>query len=425
MPANDPIEALLAGTYPDPETGELLACEPRSIAIADSLVGREVELVEALGVGEHVAILGDVDTFPALGERVAKALSDRFGVQRIVLDRHPQCDRETAATIEQRLAPNTTALIAVGSGTLNDLAKLAALARDIPQLVFATAPSMNGYTSTSASIHEDGAKRSVRVRTPIAAFFDLEVLAAAPARMIRAGLGDSICRPTAQADWLLAHLLLDRPYRTVPFALLADDEATLFGAAAGLVTGDLAAVRALARTLVLSGLGMTLCGGSFPASQGEHLISHYLEMMRPVTVIEAFHGEQVGVASLVMARLQSTVMARTTTPQLRPIGITRKSVLDHFGPERGEAVWQDVSAKQVDIAVANARLTSDWPAMHAQLAAIVQPPERLAAVLSAAGAPTTPAALGYPDALFGEAFAHARELRDRYTFLDFAADLVP
>lgn len=424
MPA-DPIHQLLAGTYPDPETGELLACEARSIAIEDSLVGREVELVEALDIGDQVAILGDVDTFPVLGERVAKALSDRFGVQRIVLDRHPQCDRPTAATIEQRLAPNTTAIIAVGSGTLNDLSKLVAVTRDIPQLVFATAPSMNGFTSLSASIHEDGAKRSVRVRTPVAAFFDLEVLAAAPPRMIRAGLGDSICRPTAQADWLLAHLLLDRPYREVPFALLVDDERTLFASAAGLVNRDLAAVRALARTLVLSGFGMTLCGGSYPASQGEHLISHYLEMMRPVTVIEAFHGEQVGVAALAMARLQTTVLARATTPQLRPIGITLKSVLDHFGPERGAAVWNDVSAKQVDVPSANARLASDWPAMRARLATIVQPPERLAAVLAAAGAPATPAALGYPDALFGEAFAHARELRDRYTFLDFAADLIP
>ncbi|HEY0255411.1 MAG TPA: iron-containing alcohol dehydrogenase, partial [Kofleriaceae bacterium] len=424
MPASDPIELLLAGTYPDPETGELLACEARSIAIADSLAGREVELVRALDIGEHLAVLGDVDTYPVLGERVAKSLSSHFGVQRIVLDRRPSCDRPTAQMIAQRLAPETTAVISVGSGTLNDLGKLAAFERDLPQLVFATAPSMNGFTSVSASIHEDGAKRSVRVRTPVAAFFDLEVLAHAPARLIRAGLGDSICRPTAQADWLLAHLLLDRPYRELPFALLREDEQHLFDAAAGLVERDLGAIRALVRILVLSGFGMTLCGGSMPASQGEHLISHYLEMMRPVSVLEAFHGEQVGVAALAMARLQTTVLARTGTPQLRPIGITHKSVIDHFGPDRGAAVWADVAAKQVDIATVNARLASSWPAIRARLQEVVRTPDELRAVLVAAGAPTTPAQLGYPDALFGEAFAHARELRDRYTFLDFAADLV-
>ncbi len=421
----DPIELLLAGAYPDPETGEPLGCEARAIAIADSLAGREVELVEAIGVGDRLAVVGDVDTFRALGERVSEALARRFHVQRIVLGEHPECDRSTAAGITAQLQPGTSAIVAVGSGTVNDLAKLAALAHDIPQLVFATAPSMNGFTSASASIHEDGAKRSVRVRTPVAAFFDLEVLAAAPPRMIRAGLGDSICRPTAQADWLLAHLVLDRPYRDAPFELLADDEHVLFEAAAGLVAHDLTAVRALARTLVLSGFGMTLCGGSFPASQGEHLISHYLEMMRPVSVIEALHGEQVGVAALAMARLQTMVLTGHKAPRLRPVGITRASVLSHFGPERGEAVWRDVSTKQIDVEAANARLASDWPAIRARLSAIVQPPERLAAILTAAGAPTSPAQLGYPDVLFAEAFTHARELRDRYTFLDFAMDLEP
>src|SRR6185312_5430032 len=170
----------------------------------------------------------------------------------------------------------------------------------------------NGYTSVSASVTERGFKRSVRARTPIAVFLDLGVLAAAPKRLIRAGLGDSVCRPTAQTDWLMSHLLLDTPYSTVPFVLLADDEPRLFGDAAALVsdTRDTGAMRALARTLVLSGFGMTLAGGSHPASQGEHLISHYLEMMKPAHLAEAHHGEQIGVAAIVMAAIQQRVIDR-------------------------------------------------------------------------------------------------------------------
>jgi glycerol-1-phosphate dehydrogenase [NAD(P)+] len=48
----------------------------------------------------------------------------------------------------------------------------------------------------------------------------------------------------------------------------------------------------------------------------------------------------------------------------------------------------------------------------------------MTAVLAAAGAPLAPADLGWSEALFGDALAHAREIRNRYTFLDFAADLV-
>ncbi|MGQ0664118.1 MAG: hypothetical protein ACT4P2_11140 [Pseudomonadota bacterium] len=39
-----------------------------------------------------------------------------------------------------------------------------------------------------------------------------------------------------------------------------------------------------------------------------------------------------------------------------------------------------------------------------------------------AGAPTAPQAVGWPLPLYGQALIHARELRDRYTFLDLAGD---
>jgi len=73
--------------------------------------------------------------------------------------------------------------------------------------------------------------------------------------MIRAGLGDALCRSTAQADWLLSHHLLGTPYRISPFVLLAADEPALLDQPEALLRGDLGAMRSLARTLVLSGLG--------------------------------------------------------------------------------------------------------------------------------------------------------------------------
>ena len=103
-------------------------------------------------------------------------------------------------------------------------------------------------------------------------------MAAAPQRLIASGFGDSLARATAQADWLMAHLLLGKPYRETPFMLLADDEEAMIAAAPALKAGDVAAIELLVRTLVMSGFGMTLCGGSYPASQGEHLISHYIDM---------------------------------------------------------------------------------------------------------------------------------------------------
>ncbi|HVK87446.1 MAG TPA: iron-containing alcohol dehydrogenase [Kofleriaceae bacterium] len=425
MRASDPIALLLDGRYADPETGQLLRAEARSVVIADSLAGDEADLVGALNVGRRLALIADATTYRVLGERVERALVGRFTVQRLVIREAPHADAETVASIARELAPGTDAVVAVGSGTLNDLSKMVALERGCPQLVFATAPSMNGYTSLSASITSDGVKRSVRAATPIAAFFDLGVLAAAPPRMIRAGLGDSVCRPTAQADWLLSHLLLGRPYREAPFALLASDEPELLERAAALVAGDLVAMRHLVRTLVLSGFGMTLCGGSFPASQGEHLVSHYAEMMRPHGVPEPFHGEQIGVCSIAMASLQDRVLASDVAPVVRPTAVTREDVIAHFGPIAGEACWQELAQKRLDAAAAeelNARLAREWGTIRARLAAVTLGAAPLTRVLRAAGAAALPGELGWSEAFFAAALQHAREIRNRYTFLDLVAD---
>ena len=89
---------------------------------------------------------------------------------------------------------------------------------------------------------------------PRGVFLDLDVLAAAPRRLIAAGFGDSICRSTAQTDWLLAHLLTGSPYRKAPFVLLEDDETELVASAGSLARGDQEAIRLLAHTLVMSGV---------------------------------------------------------------------------------------------------------------------------------------------------------------------------
>ena len=197
--------------------------------------------------------------------------------QGIVLDA-PHADLATADALQARAAA-ADALIAVGSGTINDLCKYVAQRTGRPYAVFATAPSMNGYLTATASLARDGFKISLPARPPVAALFDLEVLAAAPARLIRAGIGDSICRTTAQTDWLLGHYLRDAPYSDTPYLLQIEDEPTLLSRAAAIAEGEVEGVRALTRLLVLAGLGMGIVGGSEPASMGEHLISHYVDMM--------------------------------------------------------------------------------------------------------------------------------------------------
>ena len=416
------LDRLLAGDMADPDGGAPLSVPTRSVVIAPSLAGMEEGLVAGLDLGRNLAVVSDPATRAALGRRLERALAAVARVRPVVLDDRPEADQ---ATVDRLCAETVSedALIAVGSGTVNDLCKAAAAQGGKPYAVFGTAPSMNGYTSVNASITVRGHKKSLPAVAARGVFLDLEVLAAAPPRLIRAGLGDSLCRSTAQVDWLLAHLLRDLPYREAPFALLRDDEDALFAEAAGLLAGDPEVMARLARTLVLSGFGMTICGGSYPASQGEHLISHYVEMMAP-DLPAAFHGEQIGVTTLAMARLHENLLTGGP-PRLAASAPGRSDVIAHFGPELGGACWREVAKKRLDVGAAealSARLEAQWHVITARLEAVRRPTAELEGVLRAAGAPSRPADLGWPPAVYRNAVLHAREIRDRYTALDLAAD---
>jgi len=421
--ASDVLRQLMRGEWIDPDGGLPVGVPVRAVAIERSLRGLEAELVASLGLGRRLAVVSDATTRAVLGERVEHALAALGTVLPIVLAGQPHADADTSANL-RRACASADALIAVGSGTINDLCKHAAATDGKPYAVFATAPSMNGYTSTNAAITVDGHKLSLAAAAPAGVFIDLEVLAQAPARMIRAGLGDSLCRSTAQADWLLSHHLLGTPYRRAPFALLAQDESRLLDEPEALFTGDPEAMRALARTLVLSGHGMTICGGSYPASQGEHLISHYIDMFAAPGRASFFHGEQVAVATLTMARIQEEVLAGAP-PRLDRCAVTQETLQRLFGAATGDSCWREFEPKCLSANAAaklSRRIADVWDDTVRSLRAVMLPASRLATVLARVGGPSTPADIGLSPGFYAAAVRNSRLLRNRYTFLDLAAD---
>ena len=414
---------MLRGTWIDPDSGRPVGVPILEIAIERSLAGMEADLVETLPLGRRLAVVSDATTERVLGARVERALASVGTVTNVVLDRDPHADAETVLRLRRACAA-ADSLVAVGSGTINDLCKYAAAQEGKPYVVFATAPSMNGYTSMNAAITVDGHKKTLPAAAPLGVFIDLEVFAAAPTRMIRAGLGDSLCRSTAQADWLLSHLLLRTPYRNAPFTLLAADEPALLAAPEALFGGDLDAMRALASTLIFSGLGMTICGGSHPASQGEHLISHYIDMFAPRARAAYLHGEQVAVATLTMARIQEA-MLDGAPPRFKAGSITPAELRRRFGGELGDACWNDYAVKHLTADAADelsARIAANWDDTRTTLSRAMIPAATIADAMARAGCPQAPEDIGVTREFYRRAVREARFLRDRYTFLDFAAD---
>jgi glycerol-1-phosphate dehydrogenase [NAD(P)+] len=420
----DRLSELLAGRLTDPDTAERLSVPVKTVTIAPALKGMEADLVNALGLEPPFAVVSDRNTYEALGGRVEAALGTLGKVASIRFPGRPHADDATAGLV-MRAGEAARSYIAVGSGTINDLVKYAAARQGKRCAVFATAPSMNGYTSVNAAITVNGHKKSLGAVAPEGVFVDLDVMAKAPKRLIRAGFGDAICRSTAQADWLLAHRLLGRPYRRVPFTLFADLEDEMVVRAKDMVAGDRGAVECLARVLILSGFGMTMAGSSAPASQGEHLISHHLEMMPPDGWDAPFHGEQIAVTTLVMARLQERMLAHREPPRVHATRVSEDELVKHFGAEVGHECWREIQPKRLNDQSAdelNGKLSQAWPAVRGELHGLMRPAREIAAALAAIGAPLTYAELGLERSVFAGAVRYARAIRNRYTFLDLAGD---
>lgn len=418
------LEDLLGGRFRDPDTRKVLNVPVKTVAIAPSLAGMEADLVEALDLPDPFAVISDANTYEVLGARVEKALASLGDVQSIRLEGRPHPDDATVAKI-MTACKMAGSYVAVGSGTINDLAKFAAARQRKRCVVFATAPSMNGYTSVNAAITVNGHKKSLGAVAPEGVFIDLGVMAKAPLRLIRAGFGDAICRSTAQVDWLLAHRLMGAPYQKAPFALFAELEDQMAAASEGLVHGDAEAIDLLTRVLLLSGFGMTITGSSHPASQGEHLISHLIEMKPPEGWEMPFHGEQIAVTTLAMAHLQDQTLELDDPPELYESRITKEAVKAYFGEEIGNECWSELEPKLLDrkrALVLNERLATIWGDLRNELARVTRPVMEIAHLLEGIGAPANYRDLRLDRAYFADAIRYARAIRNRYTFLDLAGD---
>lgn len=388
---------------------------PVDVVIEPSLAGRALELLQRVQIGEkHTLLVCDGNTHKALAERLVHELGKTVAL--LVLE-NPQADDATVKLLRSHKAE---AYVAVGSGTLGDLCKYASFLEGKPYAVFPTAPSMNGYLSANASITINHHKKSLAAHLPVGVFCDLGVLAAAPLRLIRSGLGDSLCRPTAQADWLLSHLLLGTVYDPLPFSFLEPYEEDLLKYADKLNERSPFAIELLTRTLLASGLGMVVAGGSYPASQGEHLLAHAMEMKHGASLQSSFHGEQIGVTTLIMAELQYALLDKPV--RLRRHSDWLQTALGYFGENMREEI-ENAGKGKFDVITLrfeeiNDILTTEKNQIREALHHVMRPKTQIENALKRAGAPTTIGELGWNQPDVDAALHHACYMRDRFTFLD-------
>lgn len=346
-----------------------------------------------------------------------------------LLERHPHADDATVARVVSASA-GCTGIVAIGSGTLNDLAKKAAAIHGVRFVIVATASSMNGYASAIAALLSGGLKTTQPADPARAIIIDTDIVSRAPAALTRAGLGDLLSKPVSDCDWWLGDRLEGTGYSTLPGDLVDHAVREASAAASGLMSGDPEAHAALARALVLSGVAMVVAGSSSPASGGEHLLSHLWDMEAHVAGRETrLHGAQVGVASCITAALYQRLLRENPPRYTRacPWEIEAARIEAEHGA-LARVVLPQARAKHARAEERHAVLTAQWPMIRGGLISRRLPtPAELRAPLTACGAPSTLAELGVDRADAARVLRLARDIRDRVTVLDvaFALGVLP
>jgi glycerol-1-phosphate dehydrogenase [NAD(P)+] len=419
------IRDVVDGKWQDPETGKAASVPFRTIRLEEDLDGGEADVLAPLGLGRRLAVVSDSNTHEAMGRRVARSLRALGTIDEVVLPGNTHCDEPSIALVQEKTR-HADALVVVGSGSLSDTCKYATFKDGRNYATFATAASMNGYAASTASVTlRNGYKTSLPAHAPLGIFIDLKVTAAAPTWLSAAGLGDSLCRSTAQVDWWASHRLFGTYYSSVPYRLMAADEAPALKAAAGLAKHDLEANGLLQRLLTLCGFGVCFTGVSHHGSMGEHQVSHWIDMFAGPAHPGTTHGQQVGVASLAIARLQAEILALDKPPQIHATKISESDFIHRYGQEIGAICYAEAMKKAFDRKGAeefNRTLESLWPQLRSELSAFVMPPSEMEAILRAASGPVNATELGLPRKIWRDAMKYARDVRNRWSFLDLADD---
>jgi glycerol-1-phosphate dehydrogenase [NAD(P)+] len=376
----------------------------------------------------RVNLVADANTWRVLGERTAQALAaSGIDVKPILLvgeevtpDEQTVVEALLGAGREQRL------YLAVGSGVITDVTRFASYCTGNDFISLPTAPSVDAYTSTGSSLIVRGLKQTIYAHAPVAVFADLDTLRAAPTAMIAAGFGDVVAKYTSVADWKLAALLWDGPYDDAVAQRMAAardrcmDQADLVGAARP------EGIYSLIDALIEAGLCMLAFGGSQPAGQSEHYISHYLEMKlvregrKPV-----LHGAKTGMATVIIARYYQQIRqmsrdeaARRLTASPQP---DRSAEIERIRFAYGDQTEQVVAEQKAfldwsdaDYARLKQRILDRWREVQA-VAAEVPPPDVLTDLLERAGGTADYRALGLGDEELALAEEYGHYVRSRFT----------
>lgn len=285
-------------------------CEIGDIRIGSGLVHQVGTILKENHFPTKILLVADRNTLKA-ADGILESLAG-FEVQTYIYDTLRVATMDDVSLVESYF-DRVDGVLAVGTGSIHDPSRMACARQHKPLCLFGTAPSMDGFASYSAPIVDGNFKTTHPAKCPDVIIADTKILADAPVELKSAGFGDMVSKYIALIDWQVSHLLTGEHYCQRVADLTREAVDRLMSMADKITLPDEEAAGAVFESLLMTGIAMAFTQTSRPGSGTEHIMAHYWECME---LLEGktpnYHGEDVGVATLIMLQYYNELAERET-----------------------------------------------------------------------------------------------------------------
>lgn len=361
-------------------------CDIQGIWIESGLVNRTGPLLAQNAFPRRLLVVADKNTLAA-ADGILQSLGDAGFLINLKLYENLKEANMTEVEVLCELAESEEAVLSVGTGSLNDICRLAAYRKKLPLAIFATAPSMDGFASGTTPIVTNGFKETHQARQPRFILADTKILADSPRELKSAGFGDILAKYTALCDWRISHLLTGEYYCECIASLTRKAISDVMAMADQITKNDETAARAVMEALVLTGVAMNYASSVRPASGAEHIVAHFWEIKKLEQGLPSdYHGKKVGVATLFLSELYHD-LALCESIEAQPDKTDWERVYAAYG-KNFEADIQRLNSPTITDEIDPKHLEKSWQAIRSIIKEELPRPETLLLLMQKAGAAT-------------------------------------
>lgn len=357
----------------------------KDIRVGSKITSKTGEILKENNFPKNLLFVADENTL-TVSDGILDALKDFTLTKKIYTNLREATVNEV--NVIKSLLKNTDAVISVGTGSLNDICRMAAADLDKPLCIFATAPSMDGFASYNAPLTDGNFKITYAAKTPEVIIADTAILAAAPTVLKGAGFGDMVGKYVGLIDWQVSHLITGE-YYCEKVALLTKSATDRIMALADKVTlNDEESAAAVFEALLLTGIGMSFTKTSRPASGTEHILSHFWECKKLLDgKLSDFHGRKVGVATLLIMDKYGKLLQREKVTAKKEI-IDWEDVYENYGELSAEVKKLNTPDTITD-GIDPKLIEENWTTIRKIIASVPSKEEIYNAMIKAGAATTT------------------------------------